>query len=339
MMRPLLALVLMLAACSTPPAAETAPDPVATVHTAVAVTGTTARAMTLYGSADAGPGAERALAVEVEARLARIVAPTGTAVPAGAVVAVLEPTPTTRLDAARATADAAAAERALGRAQRLRADGLMSDADVETARTTAAVAAATVTASGARAATLTLRAPVAGTVQALTAQPGDVIAAGTAVATLGSGGAVRGRFGIDPSVAVQVRVGTPLPITLPGGSAVTGVVAGVDPAVDPTTRQASIFARLPAATRIGVGETLRATLPLGSAATGVVVPYAALLDDGGRSYVFIVTGGVAHARTVTPGSSSGDRIAIKQGVTAGERVVVTGGTALQDGMKVRDAGR
>ena len=69
------------------------------------------------------------------------------------------------------------------------------------------------------------------------------------------------------------------------------------------------------------------------------MPYAALLDDGGRSYVFVVKDGVARSRNVVPGSSAGDSIAIASGVAPGERVVVAGGTALDDGMKVRDAGK
>ncbi len=336
------ALLLLLAACSSAPdAVEKPADPVATVRTAVATAGSAAQTVTLYGVAEAGAGSERALAIEVEARLAQIAAPSGTAVHAGQVIAVLTPTPTTRLDAAKAASDASAATLALARAKRLRADGLMSDADVETARTAAAAAAATTSATAARAASLTIRAPADGTVQALTARPGDIIAAGVAVATIATRGEARARFGIDPSLAAQVRPGQSLQITrLGGGAPVAGVVVGVDPQADATTRLASVFARFSAGSRVGPGEALGAVLPVGGGPTAsVVVPYAALLDDGGRSYVFVVKDGVARSRNVVPGSSAGDSIAIASGVAPGERVVVAGGTALDDGMKVRDAGK
>ncbi len=312
----------------------------ATVRTAVAATGTAERTIALYGAAEAGPGAERALPIEVEARLAQVLAANGTAVRAGQVIAVLTPTPTTRLDATKAASDATAARLALARAQRLRADGLMSDADVETARSAATAAQAAQAATSQRGSTLTVRAPVAGTVQALTARPGDIVAAGVAVATLATPGPVRGRFGIDPALAGQVHAGQPLTITRPDSNGrLSGIVTGVDPQVDATTRLASVFARLPAGSGVGPGETLRADVPVGGTSAGVIVPYAALLDDGGRSYVFVVQGGIAHARDVVPGSSSGDTVAILRGVSAGDRVVVTGGTALEDGMKVRDAGQ
>ncbi len=341
MTRLTLAALLLLAACkSAEDAPEKAPDPVASVRTAVAQSGAAGGSVAVYGAAEAGPGNERALPVQAEARLVRILAPTGTAVRAGQVIAILEPSATTRVDAVKADSEAAAAAKALARAQRLRADGLMSDADVETARTAATAAAATRASTGQRAASLTLRAPAAGTVQALTAKPGDIVAAGTAVATIATGGDLRARFGIDPAVAPQVHAGQPIRITTVGGGAVlTATVAGVDPQVDATTRLASVFARLPGGSRIGAGEALRADLPVGARATGVTVPYAALLDEGGRSFVFIVTGGVAHARNVAPGSSSGDSVVILSGVAPGDHVVVQGGTALQDGMKVREATR
>ena len=341
MIRLTLAALLLLAACSKAdaPAEDKAPDPVASVRTAAASTGAATGTVTVYGAAEAGPGNERALPVQAEARLARIVAPTGTAVRAGQVIAVLEPTPTTQLDAAKATSEAAAAAKALARAQRLRADGLMSDADVETARTAAAAANATRASAAQRGATLTLRAPAAGTVQALTAKPGDIIAAGTAVATIATPGELRARFGIDPAVAPRVHAGQPIRIAAANGAAIAATVAGVDPQVDATTRLASVFAALPAASRVGAGESLHADLPLGAGVAGVTIPYAALLDDGGRTYVFVVTGGVAHSRDVSPGSSAGDSVAILRGVAPGDRVVVQGGTALTDGMKVREAAR
>jgi len=338
MTRPALVALLLLAGCAKSPAAdEKAPDPIASVTTARATRGTAARTVTIYGVSEAGAGSERALATEVEARLIRIAAPNGSAVRAGQVIAVLEPTPTSRLDAAKAATDAAAATLALARAQRLRADGLTSDADVETARTAAAAAKATAAAVAARGATLTVRAPVAGTVQALTARPGDVVPPGTAVATLAAGGPVRARFGIDPALAAATRPGQPLKIARPaGGAPIDGVVVGVDPQVDPTTRLASVFATLPAGGLIGPGETLRADLPTGAATAGVTVPYAALLDDGGRSFVFVIADGTAHQRNVTPGSSAGDSVVITRGIAPGERVVVIGGSALIDGMKVRE---
>jgi membrane fusion protein (multidrug efflux system) len=74
---------------------------------------------------------------------------------------------------------------------------------------------------------------------------------------------------------------------------------------------------------------------VGSSNDALTIPYAALLDDGGQPYVYVVAGGIAHRHDVTTGATSGDRIAITKGVSAGDQIVTQGGTALEDGMKVR----
>ena len=324
---------ILLVACSAAEEEKVA-DPVATVRAAPATLGSTSETLTVYGTAEAGPGGERSLSVQAEAVLVGIVSPTGTAVRAGQVVATLRASATTRTDSAKAASDAAAADAALARAQRLRSDGLMSDADVETARAAAVAASAARSGVAQKLGTLTLRAPVAGTVQALTAKPGDVIAAGTIVATIASSGELRARFGVDPAIAQRVHTGQHIQLAAIGAAPVSAVVAGVDPQVDQTTRLAAIFARVPRAGNIGAGQALRGTIEVGASASGITIPYSALLDDGGRSYVFIIGGGVAHARDVVPGSTTGDRIEIQSGLKPGEQVVTEGGTALEDGMKV-----
>ena len=337
-----LAPLALMAACSSgaDPAAEATPDVVATVRTAPATQGATEDTVSVYGAAEAGPGNERSMTTQAEAVLTRILAPTGTAVTAGTVVAVLTPSVNARLDIAKANSDAQAADAALARALRLRADGLVSDGDVETARAAARAADATRSTTAQRNGTLVLRAPASGTVQNLTAKPGDLIAAGTTVATIGLQGDLRARFGIDPALAARIRPGQPLTMQeINANQTIASTVSGVDPQVDATTRLAAVFARVPGGLGVGAGEPLRATIRVGGTASGLTIPYAALLDDGGKTYVFVVKGGTAKQVDVSPGSSSGDRIAILKGLNPGDRVVTEGGTALEDGMKVREAGR
>ena len=332
-----LSVVLLLAACSGAPTETKAPDPVALVSTAIAETGISSGAVTLYGAVEASAGGVRSLAPQTEAIVDRIVAPSGTVVRAGEVVAALRPGAVARLDLARASSDARAANAALARTTRLRADGLMSNADVDAARATAAAANATLASFGARSGSLTLRAPVGGTVQGVTARPGDIVAAGTSIATIAATGQIRARFGIDPAGARRIRAGQSILIApVNAGTPIDALVTGVDTAVDPVTRQASVYAALPGGLQVGPGETLRATVDVGGAATGTMIPYAALLDDGGKSYVFVVVQGVARKRDVVVGNGVGDRITILRGLDPGARVVTEGGTALEDGMKVRD---
>lgn len=332
-------LLVLLAACGGgAPDEEKKPEATAQVHTAPASMASSGNDVSVYGTAEAGPGGARAIIAPAEAIVTTVNAPTGTSVGAGQVVVTLRPSPATRIEIARNASDLAIASAAYQRAVRMRADGLVSNADVETARGAFAAAGATSRNLGIRGGVATVRAPGGGTVQGLTVKPGDQVAAGATIASIGAVGDVRARFGVDPALARRIHPGQPISISMMDGShAATVSVVGVDPQVDPATRLASVYARVPAGSGFGAGEPLRATLAVGASSTGVSIPYAALLDDGGKSYVFVVKGGVAKAQNVSPGNSSGDRIQILKGLNPGDKVVTEGGTALEDGMKVAEA--
>lgn len=326
----------LLAGCSPSSSDEPAAKPVALVTIAPAVAGSVAETLTIYGVADSGSAGQRALPAAVEAIISTIDAPVGTHVERGQVVAQLRPSPTARLDLVRATTDANAADAAFARAKRLRADGLVSNAEVETARAAAAAADATRASLSARGGALTLVAPIAGTVSAVASSPGDLVAPGTTVATIIIGGNSRARFGVDPQVASRIRSGAPLTIRrAAGGPEFTTSVASVDRAVDPQTRLSSLYTTIPRNAEIGNGEPLRADLTIGGGGAAVSVPYAALLDDGGQPYVYVVERDVAHRRDVAVGPTMDGRVVVSKGVKPGDRVVLQGGTAVEDGMKVR----
>jgi len=336
--RALLTACLPLASCSSGASeGDATPTPVALVTLAHADAGGLVDTVTLYGAAEAGPMGSATLSAPVEARVARIAAPVGTRVAAGQLVVALAPGPNARLDLVKANADARAADEAYARQQRLRQDGLVGDSEVEQARAAVATADATRASLSGRVGALNLVAPAAGYVQSIAANPGDLVQPGTAVATIARNGDLRARFGVDPTVARALRPGQPLTITATAGRAAFAVpISSVEPVVDPQTRLASVFVNLPAQAGIGIGETLTANVATGrSGAASVTVPYAALLDDGGQTYVYVVADGVAHRRDVAVGASEGNRVAIARGVAAGDQVVVAGGTGVEDGMKVR----
>ena len=328
--------LLALAACSGTPSDEAAPAPVALVKLARAEQGALAQRVTLYGIAEAGASGKAVLTAPAEALVARIVAPVGTHVAQGQVIAQLSAAPNTRLDIVKASTDARAADAAYARARRLRGDGLVGDAEVETARAAAASADATRASLAGRAGALTLRALASGFVESVAVNPGDLVQAGATVATIARAGDLRGHFGVDPTTARALRVGAPLKIEATAGRAAFAVpVESIAPVVDPTTKLASVFVRLPAAAGLGVGETLTGTAAVGVSNDALTIPFAALLDDAGQPYVFVAAGGVARRHDVVLGATEGDRVAITKGVRAGEWVVTDGGTAVEDGMKVR----
>lgn len=327
--------IVLLAACSSAPPVKPA-DPVALVSTARVAQGSIAETVTLYGAAESGSAARTGLVAPIEAIVVAIDAPVGTAVSRGQAIVRLALSPIARLDLTRADTEARLASAALGRAERLRADGLVGNAEVETARAAARAASATRASLSARTGALVLRAANNGFVDTITPSIGDLVPAGGVVATIAKAGDLRARFGVDPALARRLGRGARLQI-LPagGGSPFSAPVQSVVPVVDPLTRLASVYTLIPATASIGAGETLTASIQISEAATALTIPYAALLDEGGQPFVFVVERGVAHRRDVTTGPASGDQIAILKGVSSGEVIVISGGTALEDGMKVR----
>ncbi|MBI1182011.1 MAG: efflux RND transporter periplasmic adaptor subunit [Alphaproteobacteria bacterium] len=330
-----LALALLLAACSGGNQQQD-PAPVALVTLGKAEQGSVDETVTLYGEVEQGAQAAYTLSAPVEATVAKIVAPAGTPVARGQLVVSLRPSPATGAELSKATSDLRAAEAAYARAKRLRADGLASDADVENARQSADSAKATHASLATRAKGLQLRAPGAGHVQSIPVKPGDLVSAGATMATITRVGAQRARFGIDPAAARKLSAGVTLSVRPEGaGKPFSAPVLSVDPAIDPNTHLASVFIDIPADRGLAAGQPLSAQVPVRQSGEATVIPYAALLDDGGQPYVFVLRNGVAHRHDVVTGASNGQRIAVLKGVSPGDAVVVQGGTAVEDGMKVR----
>lgn len=327
-----------LAACSASDGAgdDAAAAPVALVSLAPATQGRIAQTVELFGEVERGGANQSVLSAPVEATVESIAISPGDAVRTGEVIARMRPSPGTRAQADAAAAQARAAAQSLARAMRLKADGLASDADVEAARAASAAASAQATALSRQEAGLVLRAPRSGYVVTLGANPGNLVPPGTAVATISSGGAPVGRFGIDPETAAKLSPGMPVEVSgAAGGATIAATIASISPVADPQTRLATVIVRLPAGQGLAAGQTLTARVPVAESDDAVTIPYAALLDDGGQPFVYVVEQGVAHRRDVITGATDGARVAVLKGVSAGQQVVTAGGTGVEDGMKVR----
>jgi membrane fusion protein, multidrug efflux system len=67
----------------------------------------------------------------------------------------------------------------------------------------------------------------------------------------------------------------------------------------------------------------------------LVAPLFALVDKGGERLLFIEKNGTVHARTVSIGIIEGDRVQITKGLNPGDRLIVTGQTEVEEGMRVQ----
>lgn len=331
-----LAAVMLLASCSGNSTTATSADPTALVKLSTAQSGGVASTQVIYGTVGQDASSQFMLSAPIESMVVRIAAPAGTSVTRGQLVVELMPSPSSKAAVSRLSAEANAAQLAYERAQRLRADGLVSESEVESARAAAQSAHANRAALSSQSSALELRAPGSGYVQSVTSSPGELVSAGTPMATISRSGTLRARFGIDPNLIGRISRNSGVRIPGAQGDPPTTLqITSVDPSADPQTRLASVYASVPAALGAGTGQPLSGEVTLEQSSNAATIPYQALLDDGGQPYVFIVTNAIAHRRDVELGASNGAIVAIVKGVKVGDSVVTEGGTALDDGTKVR----
>lgn len=336
MKRALIAGLILLAGCSGQKdkgAAE--PKPSALVSTEVVRTASLPEVLTTYGAAEVTAAGERIVATPLESIVSQVLVAVGDPVRAGQALVQLQPSPTVRLDIAKAARDAQAAQTAYARAVRLRSTGLVSDADVETTR--AAVATAqTLSQSLSGRLSGVLNAPIGGIVQTIASAPGDLVAAGAPIMKIGPGTGSRVRLGLDPREASRIHVGEAVRVSpTDGGPGFTGSITALDPRADPQTRLASAFASIPRGLQVSPGQPLKGEITVGRHTGVATVPRSAVLYEGDKPYLFVIEGGVAHRREVTLGVESGDQVEVRSGLKPGERIALNGGTALSDGMAVR----
>jgi RND family efflux transporter MFP subunit len=335
--------MVLLGVCALPgckdPAEEEAPAPTATVELQPAAEHSIEDALVAYGTVEFVPAHTRSLTVQVESQVAeRFVLP-GTVVKQGQQLVRLVPSAMSRLDVDKAARDASVAEAELQRVGRLREKGLATDSDFRTAKAAAESAVQLRDSLNSRigASGVTLRAPIAGMVDAFTAQPGDVIAPGTLVMRIADPKALYTRMGLEPEDSLRVKSGQS--VTL---SALTtraplsdGRITEVDARVDPQTRLASAVAQPESISSLVPGSAVRARIVIAAHTNALTVPRAAVLYTDEQPFVFVAEGGKAHRRPVTTGLVDDTQIEILKGLKAGESVVVGGNYELDDGMAVQ----
>jgi multidrug efflux pump subunit AcrA (membrane-fusion protein) len=131
-----------------------------------------------------------------------------------------------------------------------------------------------------------------------------------------------GRIGGVTSARVRVPGrADELVVAPPAGRLVT-----IGRLLDPQTRTAPvIFELTDPAGILRVGQSVDVLVATGAPRRALAIPEAAIIDDAGRSVVFVMVEGEAfERRIVRTGMRSGGWVEVLGGVAAGERVVTEG---------------
>ncbi|SDJ51104.1 efflux RND transporter periplasmic adaptor subunit [Microbulbifer yueqingensis] len=241
----------------------------------------------------------------------------------------------------RSRSQLALAQRDVKRLTRLYEQGAVAERRLLEAREKLEVAKAEFAAAEARVeqyqrggaeAGIALRTPVAGEVVEFNARPGAFVRAGERVFRIASRDrrwlelAVPERFAAEVPAATGAWLENAAGETVVLDEATGARVVQTSSAVDPQTRTASVTIEYP----IGLGPAiLGARLPAhlftAVAEPRLAIPRSAVIDDGGRTVVYVQTGGETFARRpVELGIVDGELVEVLGGVTAGERVASRG---------------
>ncbi|MGH7581038.1 MAG: efflux RND transporter periplasmic adaptor subunit [Gemmatimonadales bacterium] len=237
-------------------------------------------------------------------------------------------------------AQASLAKTTLDRLQNLREHRATSQEEVDQARAARDVALATIARTRAVIEKKIIRAPFRARVGIADVHPGQYLNEGTELTTLqGVADAAHVDFTVAQRVAAGLRVGDTVQVQGAGSEAHAARIVAVDARVDPTTRNATVRARLAGASTPAPGASVRVLVPVGETTSVVAVPVSALRKGPQGDHVFVIaadsTGKTrAHLRPVQSGPVLGDQVLILEGVAAGEQVASSGSFKLRESVLV-----
>lgn len=242
-----------------------------------------------------------------------------------------------------ARADAELAEAELERARQLVGRGFISKADLDRKAATrdsavarVRVAQATLGEAKARAARLAIRAPAAGLVLTRAVEPGQVVGPGSGTLfRIARDGELELRAAMAESDLTQIHVGSAASVTPVGGDrSFAGHIWQLSPVIDPQTRQGVARIALAYDPALRPGGFASATLMSGTNDLPQL-PQSAVQSDTKGNFVYVVNARGMVVRTpVRVGQVSDAGVAITEGLTGRERVVVSAGAFLNPGQKV-----
>jgi RND family efflux transporter MFP subunit len=329
----LLPALLLAAACGRGEPASTATLSAAPAGPTFAVVDTTWPAV-FEASGAALPVADATLSTKLMGAVTAVLVTEGARVAAG--------TPLVTLDAAdldarstQAAAGIAAAEAAHREAQamatRIRAlyaDSAAPRAQLDAVEAGLARARAGLDAARAGSAELdavraygVLRAPFAGVVTRRFVDPGDFAAPGAPLVTVQDASRLRISVAVPAANARQVRAGMRVAARIEG-VAVQALVEGVVPSAATMYTVNAIVANRDGALPSGGAAVL--AVPEGTTERALLIPLGAVVREGDLTGVRVVREGHAELRWVRLGDVYGDRVAVRAGLQAGERVALAG---------------
>jgi multidrug efflux system membrane fusion protein len=177
-------------------------------------------------------------------------------------------------------------------------------------------------------------------------EPGSMVAPGRTVFVVADRSSLKAIFGVPDLTVRNVKIGTQLKFTTEAipDMEFSGWISRISPAADPKSRVFDVEATIPRPSReLRLGMIASFTLPTGRSSSPVlVVPINAIvrLKQSTENYAVNVVSDqagkqVAQQRRVKLGQAFGNMIAVTEGISLGDRVIISGSALIVDGEQVR----
>ncbi len=245
---------------------------------------------------------------------------------------------------ARADATFRNAQQNFDRVQRLRKEGVASEADFDSAKAALDQADADLKALKGTEAVARLnlqrsrvQAPFDGGIALRSVSRGDFVKIGSPLYEMVNDAVLKFIFPVPERYASYVEKGLPISFSVDNypGEVFTGRVYLISPAVNQASRAFGVGALVTNTNfRLKANTFGRGQLVVAKAVPTPVVPVESVVSFAGVTKVFVIEKDLARSRSVKVGRIQNGVQEIVDGVKEGETVVVSGQTRLSDGMKV-----
>ena len=261
----------------------------------------------------------------------------GKIVDAGTVLVALDVSvETAELQALQAQADLAQTQ--FERMQRMVRERAASEMEVDQARAERDVALAQIERTKAVIERKTIRAPFRARIGISDVHPGQYLNEGSLLTTLqGVDDHAYVDFTVAQQIAAGLQPGDPIRVyTRTEANALEAQVLAIDARVDPTTRNATVRAKLPAsAASLQPGSSVRVRVATDAPRVAVAVPASAIRKGPEGDHVFVLIPDAdgalrARSRPVRIETLVGDEAIVESGLAVGEKVAASGSFKLRD---------
>jgi membrane fusion protein (multidrug efflux system) len=288
------------------------------------------------GTAALEPLAESQVVAKTSGVALAVLVEEGQQVKAGQPLVRLDPD-RARLTVAQAEAQLRKLENNYRRAQQLVAQQLSSAGEVDQMRYDLENARAQYNMASLELSYTTVVAPISGVIASRSIKPGNFVQINSPIFRIVDASRLEATLNVPEREIAKLKPGQRVDLAadaLPGRK-FEGQVDRVSPVVDTGTGTFRVVASFSGAGELQSGMFSRLSINYDQRADALVVPRVALLEDGGEPAVYAIRDGKAQRAELKLGYDDSGWVEVREGLKAGDLVVVAGKAALREGSAVQ----